>query len=466
MRKKVLLSILMLGISMVGFSQTIPENQADAKDVARSKIEEHQNDLLTRMKNWLNDGSGRKIKDFNGLKGDDAQQFLFDEALIDTVLEAKSHHLKDVFKEMCRKENRPTQFDFEQMHINVNDIAYGILKKKQGQVDSTKIIVPVSFQAHTVAMEGESNVKYLVMFNWEVEVKKDKKTGKYSAKNHTLVSSKATSVQFLDSDKREMKTAVQNAIAEWYQNIPQTLDQKYVDQAISPIEAIPVSREEISVKLPKSRDIGEVRGPKIITIAIDPKPQIEGNEQLYSNPQAFLKVTPVFAVSVDKSNKKANINSVRYETETIWPKTDAMKVELKNKADAVVEEFAQRLSSYVSERDAEKKAEIEELFNVEGNEVEVSYLRQNGTERITKKPVQKYLSLLKGSDLKIVVDKDKAEVLDANFQSLEYTVNQEFHSKPYSDHTQKTIYLTYDQEKDTFVIDKITVVRNSTELID
>ena len=260
-----------------------------------------------------------------------------------------------------------------------------------------------------------------------------------------------------------MKDAALSAIIEWYENLPQTLDKQYTNQSVTAIKAMQVSPEDIKMDLPQGRTF-TVSAVPAITIDIDPYQFINENDKpLYTNPVASLTIAPVFNVTVDELNKNASVSVEYTEKGIAKPILDNEKEMRRNKANSVVAEFAQKLASYVASRDAGKNADIEELFNSDGNEVEVSYLRQNGTERITSKPVQKYLSLLKGADLNMVVD--DVEVLNPNWDSLIYTVSQNFHSKPYSDNTIKRILMTYDSAKETYVINKVEVVPSSTKLI-
>ena len=207
MYKKMLVATLMLGISVVGFSQTNEIKNADPKELAKTIVENNQKELLDKMKRRLNDRNEPNVK-FDK----EMTQFLYQENLIDSVLKAKSHRLKDVYKELCKKSNMPTDFVYE--GINVNNIEYKSFEtgKKQGQVDSTTLVVPVSFQAHTIAKDGVSDVKFDVTFNWELRVKAKtqkivvdgKKTDMivdYIQKGKpTYVSSVVTPIKFLSSD--------------------------------------------------------------------------------------------------------------------------------------------------------------------------------------------------------------------------------------------------------------------------
>lgn len=472
MYKKVLITVLMLGIGMAGFSQTNETVSVDPKDLARTVVENSQKELLEKMQRRLKDRNEPNVK-FDR-KMTTAQQFLFREDLIDSVLKANSHTLKDVFGKLCDKSNMPAELVYE--GINIKNIGYKSFQtgKKQGQTDSTVLIVPVSFQTHTVAKDGASDVKYAVTFNWEVKVKAvtektvadGKKTntvvGYVQNGTPTLVSSVAAPVRFLTSDKRSMKNAAQKAIIAWYANLSSTLDKRYAAQSVSPVEAMTLSSDDIPMNLPEDRNFTITDVPDI-KVNIDPYRFIDDDDRaLYTDPAAYIIVAPKFDVAVDDTFKNAEV-SVSYEViKTVKPIADGVKVLRRNAANTLIAELAEELSAYVTSRDAERKASIENMFDTAESDVEVSHLPRHGSERIKKESAQEYLALLKGSSLHLAGD--HFEIVDPNWESLIYTVDQEYRSRTYSDYTRKRIYLTYDPAKGTYLINKIEVVPNSTRI--
>lgn len=168
MYRKVLITALMLGIGVAGFSRTNEIENVNPKDLAKTVAEKSQKELLDKMQLRLKDRNEPNVKFYK--KMTEAQQFLYQENLIDSVLKAKSHLLKDVYVKLCDNSNMPTDLIYE--GININNIAYKTFKKKGiEKVDSTTLIVPISFQAHTVAKDGISDVKYAVTFKWQVKIK-------------------------------------------------------------------------------------------------------------------------------------------------------------------------------------------------------------------------------------------------------------------------------------------------------
>lgn len=468
MYKKVLFIALMLGVSAVGFSQTSEISNSNPKNLAKSVAEKSQKELLDKMSSRLKDRNEPNVKFYK--KMTEAQQFLYQDNMIDSILKAKSHALKDVFGKLCDKTNMPTEFVYE--GISIKDISYKQIEtgKKQGQVDSTTLIVPVSFQAHTVAKDGVSDVKYAVTFNWEVKVKPVGADGKKSKEvvgyvqngTPTLVSSVANTIQYLTSDRSDMQNAAKKAVIEWYANLPQTLDKSYVEQSVMPIKAMNISSNDIAMNLPVSQNftINEV---PTVKVDIDPFQFIsEDDRPLYTNPTAYIIVAPVFNVSVDDSFNNAKISVSYVVKETIKPIADKEKELRRNAANKVAAELAEQLSSYVASRDDDQKAYIQNLFGTEESIVEVSHLPKRGAEKIKKESAKKYLSLLRGSLLNQTIS--NIEVVNPNWDSLIYTIDQVYKSNTYSDYTQKRIYMIYDSAKGTYLIDKIEVVPNSTKI--
>lgn len=461
----------MLSVGMVGFSKTEKIKNVNPKELAKTVVENSQKELLDKMQRRLKDRNEKPVK-FDKMKAEE-QQFLYQENLIDSVLKAKSHLLKDVYKRLCEESNMPTDLVYE--GINISNIAYKTFQKTGiERIDSTTLVVPVSFQAHTVAKDGISDVKYAITFKWEVKVKTEtEKTivdGKKTARivgyvqngTPTLVASVANPIKYLTSDKNDMKAAAQNAIVEWYANLPQTLDKQYAEQSVSAIKSMNVSANDIVFSLPESQSFTITDVPTI-KVDIDPYQFISDEDKpLYTEPAAYIIVAPVFNVTVDGSFKNADLSVSYVVKDIVKPIADKEKELRRSTANAVITEFAKQLSTYVSSREAEQKVQIENMFETTESDIEVSHLPKRGSEKIKKESAQKYLSLLKGSSLNLLVN--NVEIVNPNWDSLIYTVNQEYQSKSYSDYTQKRVYLTYDATKGTYVINKIEVVPNSTKI--
>ncbi len=474
MNKKVLFIALGCAISAIITTNAAETEKVGPKELAKEAVIESSQELLEKVQLRLKDRNESKVKIGKLPEGKD-QQFLYQEELIDSILKPKTHALKDVFGKLCDKSNMPTDMHFEEMQIG--DITYKIIEtgKKQGQTDSTRLIVPVTFQTRTIAKDNVSNVKYKVEFNWEVKVKQEVGKVEIEGKKSqeivqyvvsgmpTLVSSVVTPISLLTSDKEAMKRAAQDAVVAWYANLPQTLDKQYAEQSIETLNAVSISRNDVKMDLPESREF-EVTDVPTITINIDPYKVIERkgrDKSLYTNPLASLLITPVFNISVDETYSNAKVIAT-YVVEEVLPTTDAEKEKRKAIAPVVINDLATKLAEYVATRTPEQKQAIEEMFETAESNIDVSYMPKSGKERIRTKPIQKYLSLLKG--LSINQSVVESHFLDPNFSEWEYVINQEYNGKIYSDFTQKVIYLKYDEVKGTYLINKITVVPNTTKL--
>lgn len=438
MLKKLFITTLLMGACVIGFAQ---QPDAETKAAATELVKQKQTEMLEKISLRLKGGE-EKVK-FGESKN--SQQFLFKENLIKEKLDTKSTELEKVFKKMYEK-YVPSEFIYE-------DIKVGEIKPfyKNNKLQKDWVFVPVSFQTRTIAKDSVSDVRYNVTFTYKVN-KKEKVS---------FVSSSVKKIDFLDSEKKKMLDAAKNAIVEWYANLPQTLDQQYSEQSISEIQPIEITANDITAKLPDSK-IFTISNVKNIEIAIDPYQFIKDSEMhLYTNPSASLIITPTFNITVDDSFDKANV-SVEYSVQTIKPTNDNDKVNQLRAAQVTFEKLAKELSSYVSSKNEELKSNIQSMFNAKST-VQVSYLLKNGKEKINNRAVTKYLSLLKGSSLNFI--DYTIEIPDAsNLNTLVFVINQDFKSKTYSDYTQKKIYLTYNEETETYSIDKIEVVPNSTKI--
>lgn len=470
MYKKNLITALALCSCFVGLAQTNKPDENNRKNVAKTCVDSCQNDLLSKMQQQL---KGEKIRGgVNFADKQEIQQFLYQEELIDSTLKSKSHTLRAVYDKLRKKQNLPTTLDYQKLDVKIGEIEYKH-KKKRDQIDSSTLIVPMTFEVHTRAKEGVSDVKYMVSTKWTVAVQTVKTTTKVDGQKKRisticakgepkLISSVANRVKFLTSDKESMKSAAQREIVKWYANLDQTLDKQYTKQSVSAIRPMNVSAKEIKMNLPNSSNFTVTDVPTI-KVDVDPYQFISNEDKpLYTNPAAYIILAPTFNVSVGNSFKNAELSVSYVVKETVKPIADKEKELRRNTANAVIAELAKKLSNYVTSRDIRQKGTIEDMFDNARSNIEVSYLPKHGTEKIKTEHAHNYLSKLKGSLLNITTD--GFMVVDPNWNSLVYTIDQKYQSNTYSDYTKKKVYLKYDSIKKTYSIDKIEVVPNSTKI--
>lgn len=469
MNMKGLVIALMLSVGASGLTLAETQTNVDAGELARTVVSEYHNDLLNRMQRKLSDRNEKKVKEFDKMSGSQ-QQFLYREDMVEPGLKAKSKTLKEVFGRLCKKENVPTKFHFE--GVKVGNVRYKTFTegKKQGQTDSLTLIVPVHFQTRTVDKNAASDVKYNVTFEWEVNVKPDMKkvdidgkkqkvkVGYELKKSPRLISSTATPAKLLASEQNAMIQEAKQQIIGWYANLPQTLDRSYAQQAVSPIAPIKVTVGEIKAPAPEAMRL-TITDVKDVTVEIDPAPFIKDNKELYTEPKAYKKITPTFNITFDNGLNNA-VMTVTYKDTDVKPTSDREKEARRNAADKVITELSSQLSGYVTERDADRKSALSNMFADSDSKVEVSYLPKYGSEKIKSETARQYLTRLKGEALRI----NPAGIIveNPNWESVIYIVNQEYRSKTYNDCTQKRIHLGYDSLKNAYLIDKIEVVPNST----
>lgn len=455
MYKKILSCAVMLGMAIAGYAT------ADQRtELAKNAAKEQAQILLNKMQAQLKEGKdakieGKKVKvKFDGAK--ECAQFLYDTSKIGENLgltEEKDQTLNNVFKEL--RKNIPNEFKYES--ITIGDVTYKVDKKER--IDSNECTVPVTFQAHTIATDGASDVKYTIVSQWQVKTKYEKKKGIFK-KNGTpkLISVEVNTLDLLNSDKARMQQLAKESIEKWYANLPQTLDKKYASQAIKAVN--PVNNANVKLAVPNSRNFTVTNVPQV-TIDIDPNQFIASEEAVrYTNPKAQLKITPKFNVTINNALNAVEKLDVTYTVETIKPLADQEKAARHQKANAVVTDFAGKLASYIETPSKEAKAELEAMFVAPDKEVGVSFMPKYGKEQLKDVPAKKYLSRVKGTSININLN--GIEVEGDNWESVAYPFSQEYSSKTYNDYTEKKIYLTYDAEKGTYLIEKIEVMPNTT----
>lgn len=456
MKRITLVTILMMMVGTSVFAQT------DKFDLAKTAAQEKQEELLANMKSKLeNPKEYKQLKADLTIKDNENQQFLYEESRIDSLLKIKSHTLNDVFKKLTvnkadKNVHFPTQFNYEGQVIGTPHF-----KTNENSVDSLTIIVPIRFQTHTITKNSISNVKYEVTLEWAVKVKEKRdKEGKlnYTINSTKLNSSKATPIEYLTSEKVLMLESAKKHIVEWYADLPNTLNDKYVQMSVDNLVPIRIDLKDVNKEeLPNSKNF-EISSVPEIRIKIDPYQYIKDNEELlYTDPVSFMVLSPKFNISMDNTLKGVDNMTVEYvEKEIVKPIKDAEKEVRQDKAKGAIETLNNRLFNYVTDKNDETKSMVETMFVDENVEVEVSHLFKNGSERRTIKPVKKYLSLLKG--LTLTMDLEHIEVNDPNWDSIVCTVNQQYRSVAYSDDTIKKVYLDFNQPENQYKVSKIEVV--------
>lgn len=495
MKKIILLITLTLSVSAIGFAQTYP-SQEEAEKAAQENVREKLTELLTSMQNGLHDADAPKTKFNNGT--DKVKQFLYDGKKVNKFLAKKEttdkdKTLKNIYTKLTQQiTNKVNAYktDFQYFDIQLGEAK---IIKQEGKQNGYKLNIPVTFQTYTVTGDSASLAKYEVKSTWEVAVdtKKQKVVKSDSVHNakdaqpvlsHTVsnkmqcVGLTAKSIDFLNSEVKTMKQLAEQAIIDWYANVQQNLEQKYIDQAIAPIAPIAMESIKFDSQNGKTFKVGQI---KEILISIDPKPYMTEPEVYYENPTAILTVKPSFIVTInDDLTGIASLEVVYEELPVEAPKTAFEKMEMRTKADKLVSIFTHKLSEYVATNNAQQKEELLNMFECGKTQVQVSYVSQSAKERIANRQAEKYLNCLKGLKWDVntptLIDETYANQLnteyptlglqfDPSLNTMMYLINQRYEGQNYKDDTQKIIFVKYNEGE--YQIQKVVVVPNSTKLV-
>lgn len=495
MKKIILLITLTLSVSAIGFAQTYP-SQEEAEKAAQENVREKLTELFTSMQNGLHDADVPKTKFNNGT--DKVKQFLYDGKKVNKFLAKKEttdkdKTLKNIYTKLTQQiTNKVNAYktDFQYFDIQLGEAK---IIKQEGKQNGYKLNIPVTFQTYTVTGDSASLAKYEVKSTWEVAVdtKKQKVVKSDSVHNakdaqpvlsHTVsnkmqcVGLTAKSIDFLNSEVKTMKQLAEQAIIDWYANVQQNLEQKYIDQAIAPIAPIAMESIKFDSQNGKTFKVGQI---KEILISIDPKPYMTEPEVYYENPTAILTVKPSFIVTInDDLTGIASLEVVYEELPVEAPKTAFEKMEMRTKADKLVSIFTHKLSEYVATNNAQQKEELLNMFECGKTQVQVSYVSQSAKERIANRQAEKYLNCLKGLKWDVntptLIDETYANQLnteyptlglqfDPSLNTMMYLINQRYEGQNYKDDTQKIIFVNYNEGE--YHVQKVVVVPNSTKLV-
>ncbi len=477
MKTKVLITALMVLISSVAYAQT-----EEIKKVAFDAAEGQQKELFDKMKAKLAGEKNTKKVTFKEALTT-ANQFLYNESSIDSLKLKSDPTLKNVFEALIK--NPGTVFNFKTSTTDLSEIKFAKKSKKdkdgkQIEVDDTQhLLVPIYTETRTITKDGISDARYKVKSVWKVQMVKRPSNKKVEVKNEdgktklvkdttkvdkamkvTLNEITSVKIDYLTSEKETMRKAAKAAIVEWYANMPANLAKEYADQVYeSVLEPIVVAPESIDIALPDTR-ILVVKGPKEIKINTNPyKGLTEEQILMCEDPTANLTVTPTFTIKIDDTLKNAAVAGVDYSEPVISVTlNNAQRMAKYDQANSVIANYTELLCKYVAEKNDENKANLENMFATSDALVEVSYVGKNKPKKTT---AAKYLKDLRGTSLNMTTVYKNA---DNAFDSFEFTANQEYRSKKYSDTTEKVIYLKYDSAKKTYLIEQILVVPGTTKL--
>ena len=463
MYKKILCIALTLGVSVMGFAQ-----KAEAEQTAVSKT-------YTELMDKINSGlKFEKAKvNFGIANGEAGRQFLLEGSKVPSFLSSndiKKRRLKTVYKYMSRKKNGVETTIFSDADATTSKIGDGQRNKKFEIVDRDKYArYQTTSETNVVAKKGEynSNSKFHVTFQWLAKLNTGKDAETQPVKKVILTAVKTVEIDFLASEKITMQAVAKQLIEDWYANLTaEQLGGEYAKVALS----VKANSGDITVSLPDSKNIivGDANVPAI-RVDIDPMLFVESEDVMFfSSMEAYHTLAPTFVIAIDEDLKTGSITEIYYEDTLQQPVVDTEKLEKwiaqQAAADKTAENFANKLSAYMQNPNKEIRTELENMFAKKPNgirRVEVSNLSNQGKESIDNRTLEQYFSRLKGTSMKITLGKPIIE--NDALDTVVYPFNQEFNSKTYCDKTDKELFLVYDAEAAKYLIEKVTVTKESTK---
>ena len=316
---------------------------------------------------------------------------------------------------------------------------------------------------------GKSIARYKLIMKWEGDIKNND-----NLSTPALVTLIIQKIDFLTEEIPQMQMVATNLIEQYYQN----LSAKNWDAVIIPqewrnvleksvkIEADPAAK--INVPLPDSRIFTvEKENLKPVKVNVDPAQFMEKGASYDQTNEAYYKLSLTFTIEINNDLKTGEIVDVKYREEAFkkpeLKEEPNMQMVREEEAKKVVEDFAAKLIKYASVNAKEKvglKAGLIEMFESKNSIVEVSHLR-NDKEIIKNVPIEEYCSRLGVAE---IIIKWKDFVLYPDYTAAERSFNQKFHNRNsgYCDFTDKRLHLKYDNDKEKFVITKISIERETT----
>lgn len=487
MKKKFFIVALLISVSLNGFSKELFDSESAAIEAVKSEVINQVNEkLLSRMQQELKSEKGKGIKPDFGEIGK-SMQFLCQESKIAELYKNGKENknalqLKEIFNKLKDKAIRPSDFTFTNLKVGQAET--------EDLGNEVSYTFSISFEAQTQTPTIGNKAKYVVAFNYKgslkkkkenptVNGKKDKKAEKivvgYEINKKAEFENSSVSVKSIfDSESAYMKQKVAERIAAWYNDIPSNLDAKYSKYITGNKGIKPVNVNGIEIKQNGKNFTATGK-----SVEIDYVPEIdESSLYLYTDPIATISITPSF--NIEFGDDLATIVSQNVVTKDNIKEatTDSEKVQHYETARKALNDFSNSLSEYVADNKKEGREKIMIMFtDAKNDEVAVSHRSKfNNKENINQRKADQYLKLLSGKNLTFesidYIDSSKASLLnveypelnlsyDPNLYTIMFDVIQIYDGNNYKDKTRKIIVMK-NQDDNTYQIDKILVVPNST----
>lgn len=480
--KKILLTLaLMVGVLGVTYAEKPEKAEKDSKgkkeqapeinkkEVLQTAAESLTTEVLERMKIELKGGK-KAFDDYKKALKEDKSNSSTDGKAIDKCFPGsspqffyaameKEANFKVVYRELVQLMGNTF---VPETRTTPNVIASKGKKTNEDLED--KFDVTTSFDVKTTTAKGLA--KYNVTITWkECTVKR----GEATLNSPAVV---VKPIAYTGVEESSMKSSAIELVRDALAN-PKFVSEDDLKKPLkegSKIENNPNSLSaELDVKTISSPKEYEIKPKDNVTITLDPKQYIKGEEYLYDDPSKLsytITFVPVYTIVVSNYGEPAVIKNIQYtDVKVNTPVDKETKRKIFNEANSVRENYLKTLNAYLTTKDKAARKELNnELLNMFENEktiVKVTYLPKNGKERVNDIEAKKYLQRIKGESFSF----SEPPIIELNGNDANFTFEQTFKSKYYNDKVTKKITIG-EGETGAYVIKGIEVVENSTERIE
>lgn len=462
MKKKLVLFIIAIGMSVISFAQTAKENAIKA-------AEAKQNELLTKLKTI--DGIRQiELKDAKG-----SNQFWIEQGKTIQYGKKKrkvisaSEKFDNVQKVICNKKN----------NFEIKGLSYGNMtmsranpkENKRGKKDEfTYMVVYEVPKCHIKLynsykdrekndIDTTNDACYNITMTWIVKLNK-KKENKVDAVILESIKAKANNdEQLLGNLNKELN----RLIKEWYDNnVPEFFTKQLQNDIIFKTQLVP-QVQSIKITTLKKEVTVPVNDLPAVQVFVDPNKYMSPDSMYVNEPTAFYSFKPKsFVIQFSEDYKHGVFLSVEFEKGTFsGPKT--LSTHERNEREAMMmskqtkDKFISVIENFMRNPSTENTKKFKSLFTENGT-VEIAYNTQNGIIREIR-DYSKYIDRLRNVIVLVAQANEPVVNIDITPWTgiIEYTQKTTYGNK--CDLTNKRIFLVKD-EKGVFKIEKIVVENN------
>ena len=466
--------------------------------VAQDRPQIEQEAVLTRADQFFNaldvafaKHSAKKGPNWFNV-GKNGKQFIVDDVARYGVKSSKSA-IKDQFDVL--ENDSKFNLKLERYYMGTTPERYDPLSEISYYITSYEMKATASKADVNSVVRNSVDIKWQVNWKkyWDVKNNKWKKgairtDNKVKRSAVEIVSINTQEIPALSSEKEMMTGLIKAEIQKWYANVNSNFDYQKANlnksKCVTPLKNVDASKikvdESVITGTQQTVTVGSM--PKINVQANNPYDFIPAQDQnLYTNPECSWDVAPTFKVKIDIDNQTAEIVDVNYNTKQNKPSTDPQKQAKLRAAQSTAKDFFDKMSQYAQnpkDKEAKQlKKDMESMYAGKANKdksVQFTLIKKDGSEdqKYVDKPttLSSYLQHLPACEMTMKYGPARFgettdEVIIPFTQTYKQNYPENYKGQKYADTTDKEVYLIYDNEKATWLIQKITAQKGSTVLI-